>query len=148
MYTLALGVVVQGWGNVPFPLSCAGGTQRLPRVIGVSLAKELIFAARVVDGTEACRLGLVSHSVEQNKSGDAAYLRALELAREINPQVRKLSTPLVGRSVLTYGRMPGLLEFEVINYNFKKKIRAWRKFHETYRIFSVWLHDLTDEQSF
>eukprot|EP00064_Thunnus_orientalis_P012464 superscaffoldBa00001914_g12499 len=64
----------------------AGGTQRLPRVIGVSLAKELIFAARVVDGTEACRVGLVSHSVEQNKSGDAAYLRALELAREINPQ--------------------------------------------------------------
>ncbi|XP_049460067.1 methylglutaconyl-CoA hydratase, mitochondrial isoform X2 [Epinephelus fuscoguttatus] len=64
----------------------AGGTQRLPRVIGVSHAKELIFAARVVDGTEACRLGLVSHSVEQNKSGDAAYLRALELAREINPQ--------------------------------------------------------------
>lgn len=56
-------------------------------MIGVSLAKELIFAARVVDGTEACRLGLVSCSVEQNKSGDAAYLQALELAREINPQV-------------------------------------------------------------
>ncbi|XP_068608721.1 methylglutaconyl-CoA hydratase, mitochondrial [Brachionichthys hirsutus] len=64
----------------------AGGTQRLPRVIGVSLAKELIFAARVLDGTEAGRVGLVNHSVEQNKSGDAAYLRALELAREINPQ--------------------------------------------------------------
>uniref|UniRef100_A0A3P9B0J0 AU RNA binding protein/enoyl-CoA hydratase n=1 Tax=Maylandia zebra TaxID=106582 RepID=A0A3P9B0J0_9CICH len=64
----------------------AGGTQRLPRVIGVSLAKELIFAARVVDGTQAQQMGLVSHSVEQNNSGDAAYLRALELAREINPQ--------------------------------------------------------------
>ncbi|KAF3702434.1 Methylglutaconyl-CoA hydratase, mitochondrial [Channa argus] len=64
----------------------AGGTQRLPRAIGVSLAKELIFTARVVDGADACRLGLVSHSVEQNKCGDAAYVRALELAREINPQ--------------------------------------------------------------
>ncbi|XP_053726250.1 methylglutaconyl-CoA hydratase, mitochondrial isoform X1 [Synchiropus splendidus] len=64
----------------------AGGTQRLPRVIGVSQAKELIFAARAIDGTEALRLGLVSHAVEQNKSGDAAYHRALELAREINPQ--------------------------------------------------------------
>lgn len=64
----------------------AGGTQRLPRAIGVSLAKELIFAAKAVDGVEACRLGLVNHSVEQNESGDAAYLRALELAREINPQ--------------------------------------------------------------
>ncbi|XP_010885798.2 methylglutaconyl-CoA hydratase, mitochondrial isoform X1 [Esox lucius] len=63
----------------------AGGTQRLPRAIGVALAKELIFSARAIDGTEAKRLGLVSHAVEQNKSGDAAYLRALELAREFNP---------------------------------------------------------------
>lgn len=71
----------------PPPPPCAGGTQRLPRLIGASLAKELIFAARVVDGAEACRLGLANHSVEQNDRGDAAYLRALELAREINPQV-------------------------------------------------------------
>ncbi|XP_003965127.1 methylglutaconyl-CoA hydratase, mitochondrial [Takifugu rubripes] len=64
----------------------AGGTQRLPRLINTSLAKELIFAARVVDGSEASRLGLVSHAVEQNSVGDAAYQQALELAREINPQ--------------------------------------------------------------
>ncbi|KAI4899109.1 hypothetical protein NFI96_034702 [Prochilodus magdalenae] len=64
----------------------AGGTQRLPRTIGVSLAKELIFAARAIDGTEAKALGLVNHAVEQNDSGDAAYLRALQLAREFNPQ--------------------------------------------------------------
>lgn len=73
--------------------ACAGGTQRLPRTIGVSLAKELIFAARVVDGAEAKTLGLVNHAVEQNKSGDAAYLRALELAREFNPQVQHISCP-------------------------------------------------------
>lgn len=72
---------------------CAGGTQRLPRTIGVSLAKELIFAARVVDGAEAKTLGLVNHAVEQNKNGDAAYLRALELAREFNPQVHDTSCP-------------------------------------------------------
>lgn len=66
----------------------SGGTQRLPRAIGVSLAKELIFAARVVDGTEAQTLGLVSHAVEQNQSGDGAYRRALDLAREFLPQVR------------------------------------------------------------
>lgn len=69
------------------PLCCAGGTQRLPRLINTSLAKELIFAARVVDGSQGSRLGLVSHAVEQNASGDAAYQRALQLAREINPQV-------------------------------------------------------------
>uniref|UniRef100_A0A671MZG8 AU RNA binding protein/enoyl-CoA hydratase n=1 Tax=Sinocyclocheilus anshuiensis TaxID=1608454 RepID=A0A671MZG8_9TELE len=64
----------------------AGGTQRLPRTVGVSIAKELIFAARVLSGDEAKSLGLVNHAVEQNKNGDAAYLRALDLAREIIPQ--------------------------------------------------------------
>lgn len=78
------------------PLFCAGGTQRLPRLINTSLAKELIFAARVVDGSQASRLGLVSHAVEQNASGDAAYQRALELAREINPQVSAPSPPHAG----------------------------------------------------
>ncbi|NWR74810.1 AUHM protein, partial [Centropus unirufus] len=64
----------------------AGGTQRLPRTIGVSLAKELIFSARVVDGDEAKSIGLISHVVEQNEAGDAAYRRALALAREFLPQ--------------------------------------------------------------
>ncbi|XP_028660705.1 methylglutaconyl-CoA hydratase, mitochondrial [Erpetoichthys calabaricus] len=64
----------------------AGGTQRLPRVIGMALAKELIFSGRTVDGVEAKSLGLVSHVVEQNEVGDAAYRRALDLAREFIPQ--------------------------------------------------------------
>lgn len=72
----------------------AGGTQRLPRTIGVSLAKELIFAARVVDAVEAKARGLVNHAVEQNTSENAAYLRALELAREFNPQVQHTSVQL------------------------------------------------------
>ncbi|XP_062925003.1 methylglutaconyl-CoA hydratase, mitochondrial isoform X1 [Mobula hypostoma] len=64
----------------------AGGTQRLPRIVGVSTAKELIFSGRVVDGTEAKAIGLVSHVVEQNEEGDAAYHRALSLAKEFLPQ--------------------------------------------------------------
>ncbi|XP_075405872.1 methylglutaconyl-CoA hydratase, mitochondrial isoform X3 [Tenrec ecaudatus] len=64
----------------------AGGTQRLPRAIGMSLAKELIFSARVLDGQEAKAIGLISHVLEQNKEGDAAYKKALDLAREFLPQ--------------------------------------------------------------
>ncbi|ESO99359.1 hypothetical protein LOTGIDRAFT_186751 [Lottia gigantea] len=63
----------------------AGGTQRLPRVIGPSLAKELIFTARRLDGFQARDLGVVNHAVQQNDNGDAAYHRALELAEEILP---------------------------------------------------------------
>ncbi|XP_075788011.1 methylglutaconyl-CoA hydratase, mitochondrial isoform X3 [Pelodiscus sinensis] len=73
--------------NTSLPCSPqSGGTQRLPRIIGVSLAKELIFSARIVDGEEARAIGLISHVVEQNDSGDAAYRRALALAQEFLPQ--------------------------------------------------------------
>ncbi|XP_062828186.1 methylglutaconyl-CoA hydratase, mitochondrial isoform X2 [Anolis carolinensis] len=77
-------------GGLELALACdirvAGGTQRLPRTVGVSLAKELIFSARVLDGEEAKSIGLVSHVVEQNEAGDAAYRRALALAREFLSQ--------------------------------------------------------------
>ncbi|XP_058927206.1 methylglutaconyl-CoA hydratase, mitochondrial isoform X2 [Kogia breviceps] len=63
-----------------------GGTQRLPRAIGMSLAKELIFSARVLDGQAAKAVGLISHVLEQNQEGDAAYRKALDLAREFLPQ--------------------------------------------------------------
>ncbi|KAH8336824.1 hypothetical protein KR059_004750 [Drosophila kikkawai] len=63
----------------------AGGTQRLPRILSPALAKELIFTARVFDGTEAKDLGLVNHVVQQNETKDAAYQQALKLAEEILP---------------------------------------------------------------
>lgn len=63
-----------------------GGTQRLPRAIGMALAKELIFSARILDGQEAKAVGLISHVLEQNQEGDAAYRKALDLAREFLPQ--------------------------------------------------------------
>uniref|UniRef100_A0A669PW71 Enoyl-CoA hydratase domain containing 2 n=1 Tax=Phasianus colchicus TaxID=9054 RepID=A0A669PW71_PHACC len=65
----------------------AGGTQRLPRCVGVGLAKELIFTGRQIDGQEAFSMGLVNHTVPQNEEGDAAYQRALTLAKEILPRV-------------------------------------------------------------
>ena len=40
-----------------------GGTQRLPRKIGVSKAKELIFSARVINAQEAYELGIVDKLV-------------------------------------------------------------------------------------
>ena len=64
-----------------------GGTQRLPRCLGVALAKELIFTGRRLSGMQAQALGLVNHAVAQNEEGNAAYHRALALAQEILPQV-------------------------------------------------------------
>lgn len=61
----------------------AGGTQRLARIAGTAVAKDLIFTARVVDGNAAFRLGVVNYVVEQNEAGDAAFQRSLQLAEQI-----------------------------------------------------------------
>ncbi|RCV07589.1 hypothetical protein SETIT_1G257000v2 [Setaria italica] len=58
----------------------AGGTQRLPRIVGRSRAKELIFTGRRFDAAEAVTMGVVNYCVPAGE----AYQKALELAREIN----------------------------------------------------------------
>jgi len=59
----------------------AGGTQRLPRLIGAARAKELIFSARRIDAAEAERLDLVDRVAPAGSALEAA----LALAREILP---------------------------------------------------------------
>lgn len=54
----------------------AGGTQRLPRLVGLGRAKEIIYSGRFVDADEALRIGLVSEVVAPDK----VHERALELA--------------------------------------------------------------------
>ncbi|KAI0489149.1 hypothetical protein KFK09_028991 [Dendrobium nobile] len=59
---------------------CAGGTQRLPRIVGRSIAKELIYTARRFGGREALSMGLVNYCVPTGE----AYTKALQIARDIN----------------------------------------------------------------
>jgi len=54
----------------------AGGTQRLPRLIGVTKAKELIFSGRPVSGPEAVSIGLASRAVP----ADQVFSEALAMA--------------------------------------------------------------------
>lgn len=76
-----MGLVETKWAIIPG----AGGTQRLPRIIGSAKAKELIYTARILNGEEAMKIGLINEVVSQNKNGDAAYQAALSIAREILP---------------------------------------------------------------
>ncbi|CAN6232699.1 unnamed protein product [Urochloa humidicola] len=57
----------------------AGGTQRLPRIVGGSRAKELIFTGRRCGAAEAVRMGLANYCVPAGE----AYQKALDIAREI-----------------------------------------------------------------
>jgi enoyl-CoA hydratase/carnithine racemase len=58
----------------------AGGTQRLPRLIGVARAKDLIYTGRIVEADEALRLGLVDEVVPPDDVYDAAMAKARQFA--------------------------------------------------------------------
>jgi enoyl-CoA hydratase len=84
--------IVPGWG----------GTQRLARVCGIGVAKELIFTGRIVGAEEALRIGLV------NAIADPVLDRALETAHELAAKSRlaiSLAKELVNMS-------PGALDRE------------------------------------
>jgi enoyl-CoA hydratase/carnithine racemase len=57
----------------------AGGTQRLPRIVGIAKAKELIFTARRISAQTALEIGLLNKVVEPGKLIESAC----ELAQEI-----------------------------------------------------------------
>ncbi len=70
-----LGVANRRW-NVPL---LDGGTQRLPRILGMGRAMELMITGKFIDAQEAYRIGLVNEVVPKGK----ALARAKELAEEI-----------------------------------------------------------------
>jgi enoyl-CoA hydratase len=58
----------------------SGGTQRMPRLIGIAKAKELLFSGDSVSGEEACRIGLVNKVVAKEALLDEAKAWAKKLA--------------------------------------------------------------------
>lgn len=71
-----LGLTETGLGIIPG----AGGTQRLPRLVGKGKAKELIFTARRVGAAEAREIGLVEQVVPAGTVREAALEMAARIA--------------------------------------------------------------------
>jgi enoyl-CoA hydratase len=72
-----LGQPEVGLGIIPG----AGGTYRLPRLVGPGIAKELIFTGRIIDCVEALSIGLVNQVAKDDEVYSTAYDLAMKIAK-------------------------------------------------------------------
>lgn len=68
----------------------AGGTQRLPRLIGRAKAKEMMFTGEALSAQEALRIGLVNRVVPQGEALQAARELAKKIARHSKPALARI----------------------------------------------------------
>ncbi|MDI6753565.1 MAG: enoyl-CoA hydratase-related protein [Thermodesulfobacteriota bacterium] len=83
-----------------------GATQKLPRLIGSGLAKELIFTGKVIDAREAERIGLVNRAVPL-KDLDGEGLAIAEKICSLSPIAIRLCKEAINHSAQT-ALNPGL----------------------------------------
>ncbi len=79
-----LGLPETGLGILPG----AGGTQRLPRIVGLGVAKEMVLTGRILDADEALHVGLVNRVVSPGDLLAAAREIAAEIAKRAPVAVR------------------------------------------------------------
>jgi enoyl-CoA hydratase/carnithine racemase len=76
-------------------LPAYGGTQRLPRIVGIAKAKELIFTGAMISATEALRIGLVNKTVpagqELRAARDLAHTIAQRAPKAVQAAKRAIS---------------------------------------------------------
>lgn len=65
-----------------------GGTQRLPRIVGMGRAMELILTGKVIDAQEAYRIGLANEVVPKGRSLERALELASFIAQLPQPAIR------------------------------------------------------------
>jgi len=73
-----LGQPEVGLGIIPG----AGATYRLPRIVGLARAREMIFTARIIDAREALAIGLVNQVVPDSEVLPAANSLAQSILRQ------------------------------------------------------------------
>ncbi|MCO4760660.1 MAG: enoyl-CoA hydratase/isomerase family protein [Myxococcales bacterium] len=69
-------------------MAAAGGTYRLPALVGLGMARELLFTGRIIDAETAHAIGLVNRVVPAAELADTAMKLAQEIARADSMAVR------------------------------------------------------------
>lgn len=77
-----------------------GGTQRLPRIVGIGRAKEIIFSGRHIGATEAKEIGLVNNVYPADQVMDEAKKLAATFL-EKGPEALAASKKLINRTMET-----------------------------------------------
>lgn len=70
------------------------GTQRLPRLVGIAKAKELIFTGDMIDASEAEKIGLVNRIVPQEELMDESIKLAQKIASKGQIAIRYSKTAI------------------------------------------------------
>ena len=83
-----------------------GACQRLPRLVGIQKAKELIFTGRRWDAKEAAELGLVNKVVPHDKVMEETMAMALRIAA--NPSIGVVQSKSAMNQSQEVGLTPGL----------------------------------------
>lgn len=99
----------------------AGGTVRLPRIIGEAKAKEMILLSKVVDGIEAEKIGLANAVVEKEE----LYLTALAWAEKLKRK-SKVSLASAKKSIEN-----GIRDTDYFNST-QKEAEIWSAMFDTY----------------
>ena len=88
----------------------SGGTQRLPRLIGICRAKELLFTGKMIDADEACRIGLVNKVVPHKDLMEETLKIARKIAKK-SPIALKMVKTSVNKGM--HMGLPTALDFEI-----------------------------------
>lgn len=102
---IKMGLTEEKVGVMP----AGGGTQRLAQVVGVGLAKELIFRGQVLDAVEAEEIGLVNHVFDEAAFEDEVYAIAEDIASN-SPIALRMAKESINRGL----DLEGGLDFERI----------------------------------
>ncbi len=83
-----------------------GGTQRLPRIVGTGIAKELIYTGDVVDAAKAMNIGLVNKVLSPDTLMETAIALAQKIAKK-GPAAILIAKNVINRGIqndLTMGQ--------------------------------------------
>jgi enoyl-CoA hydratase len=77
-----------------------GGTQRLPRIVGKTIAKELLLTGKNIDAAEAKRIGLINDIAKEDKLKEKTYKIAESISKKSSIQTQFIKS-LVNKGLET-----------------------------------------------